>query len=50
MIRRYLGCFVCVKDKADSTAGIEDTFYSYVGSCNYESQKNTRHQEMELEK
>lgn len=41
MISRYLGCFVCVKDKTDSTAGIEDPVYSYVGSCNYESQKNT---------
>ena len=40
-ISRYLGCFVCVKDKIDSTAGIEDPVYSYVGSCNYESQKNT---------
>ena len=45
-----MGCFVCVKDKTDSTAGIEDPVYSYVGSCNYESQKNTWHQEMELEK
>ena len=27
------------KDKTDNTAGIEDPVYSYVGSCNYESQK-----------
>ncbi len=50
MIGRSLKNTVRVKDRAESAAAMETGFYSCVGNCNYGSQKNTRRQEMELEK